>query len=731
MKNISGKILLLILLGSVLAADAASATSSSPGAYGVDTIAGYGTTLTTSKTFPEKEMFFIVKKPDGTKLSIASKTGADGIAKIDLYDYHTRKAGVYEVSAYLKDYPADGVTSYFKVYPGDISPDVSEVNILRSVIKADGKDAAPIKVKITDQYGNVFKGHSVRLVSSRSADTVISTSGGVSGETGEIEFKVYSKEPGISILSVVDTTSGTVLSKRAEIAFLNETGYLDSAGGHLDYFIPVASAQDAGPLNKFSISGIPETVEANTNISFTVTAQDQNGLTVQNYTGTVHFSVEGSSGVNVTLPEDYTFKAEDLGKHEFSLGLKFTETGTYKLVVTDIANTAVKGDINVAVGGSTTVITQTGDKPLITSPVEGTYSQNTQTVAGSAESMATVKIFDNDQEIGMTQTDASGSFSFQTNPLADGDHELYVVWLDDANEVKGTSDTVEFTIDTKAPEVEDIVIDPSAGIKAGDVINVKVYTEKGLSDAALIFNLDIYQLSPGLEEEGLYLASFQAPAVAGEYPLDVLLIDELGNEATYQGMATISIAENGEGSVTEEEIPETDGGEVSTTESQPPSQVFGLIAYGSDKRVTLVWEAATDDGIVDHYKIYYGEDPLNLNNMVETQDASTTWYVPALENGKEYYFAVSAVDDAGTESLFTSELESAIPFTLEIETAVTERPDEALSAGAEDAYLRGAAIESRAPSEMVKNGPELIWLLAGTGVLSGLTQKIRRKKKLF
>ncbi len=188
----------------------------------------------------------------------------------------------------------------------------------------------------------------------------------------------------------------------------------------------------------------------------------------------------------------------------------------------------------------------------------------------------------------------------------------------------------------------------------------------------------------------------------------------------------VSISENGDATVVEEEI--TDQPEETETGNQPPSQVFGLIAYGTDKRVTLVWEAAIDDVLVNKYKIYYGEDPLNLNNVVETRDASTTWYVPELENGKEYYFAVSAVDDAGVESLFTSELVSAIPFTLEVQTAVTDRPTDVLNAGDEDAYLRGAAIESRAPDRMVDNGPELIWLLAGTGLFSGLARKLSRKK---
>ncbi len=697
-------------------------------AYGMDTIAGYSSLLSTSVTYPEKELFFNVKKPDGSVLTIPAVTNSEGIATIDLYDYHTRNAGKYQVSAYLKGNVSGGSSSYFTVHPDRVSAEKSEASVQRTVIKSDGEDRGYIAVRIVDQYGNPFGGHFVRLISSRSGDIIMAASkDAITDVNGELSFAVSSSEPGVSIYSVVDATAGVVLAARVEIAFLEGANYLNDAGGHIEYFIPVASAQDAGPLNKFGISGIPEVVEPNTNISFTVTAQDQNNLTVQNYTGTIHFSVEGPNSLNVTLPEDYTFKADDLGVHEFSLGLKFTEAGSYKLVVTDVSNTAIKGELNVAVGSGSDVTTGGGTKPIISSPVEGTYSQNVQTISGTTQGLSTIKIFDNDQEIGMVQSDSAGKFSFQTTPLDDGKHELYAVLLDSSNAVAGTSDTMEFFIDTTAPVVEDLIIDPSSGIKAGDVINLTLISENNLSDAAVIFNLDIYQMSPGTGAEGTYVASFQAPELAGEYPIDVLLIDELGNEATYQNVAMLSISENGDGSVTEEDIPtET---ETDVTDGQPPSQVFGVIAYGSDKRVTLVWEAATDDGLINNYKIYYGMDALNLSNVVETKDAATTWYVSGLENGKEYFFAISAVDDTGVESLFTSELESAIPFTLEIQTAVTDRPTDTLRSAEEEAYLRGAAIESRAPDRMVDNGPELIWLLAGTGVLSGFARKLSRKKK--
>jgi len=134
--------------------------------------------------------------------------------------------------------------------------------------------------------------------------------------------------------------------------------------------------------------------------------------------------------------------------------------------------------------------------------------------------------------------------------------------------------------------------------------------------------------------------------------------------------------------------------------------------------------------MVKNYRIYYGTDPENLDKNVDTWDASTTWYVPGLDNGKEYYFEVAAVDDSGQESEQRSETVSAIPFTLEVSTNVTERPTGPIGGATteDESLLKGAALEGYMPPETVKNGPELIWILLGSGLLGGISKKLGKKK---
>ena len=694
-------------------------------AYGVDTIAGYGTVLRSSKTFPNSQIVFVVTKPDGSKVRINAVTDLNGVAKIDLYDYHTRRAGTYGVSAMMKDDLIEGKQSFFTVFPDEVSLDKSIISVSNSVAKADGEDTVYVSVSVRDQYDNPFEGHQINLISSRATDVILSAGSKQSTDVnGTAMFKVSSSQAGVSVFSAVDTTAGTVLTSRAQVAFLNGDSLAD-VGGNLHGLIKSVAAADAGPLHHFNLGDFPVNIKPGDNISFRLTAKDSNNLTVENYTGTVHFSVDSDSDANVSLPEDYTFKADDLGTHLFSLGLRFTTAGKYKLVATDINNTNIKGEISLDVGnqGVTSVESQSmQNKPSIVMPAAGSYSDNVQTVSGVAGIGNTVKIYDNGQEIGAVQVDASGNYSFQTNPLSDGVHKIYSVALNQNGDVLGTSDTVDVSIDTKPPEVDDIILDPKTGIKPGTVLNVKVLTEENLSDAALIFNSDIVALTESNSEPGTYTAKLTAPESPGAYPVDVVLVDELNNEATYKDKAMVNVTAEG-GDVVEPITQETQSSEQLTQQTQaasensPPSEVFGLIAYGTDKKVTLVWEAANDDKNVNHYRIYYGLDPANLESKVDTKTAATTWYIPNLQNGKEYYFAVTAVDDEGVESVNKGQVVSAIPFSLEVSAAVADLPKAPLASNGD---LHGASIESNFPPEMSKNGPETIWLIGFTALIAGI-----------
>ncbi len=704
--------------------------------YGADTVAGLGTLISSSQTFPNAVVDFRIVKPDKSVLDIRVNSGVDGVAKFSLYDYHTKQAGRYFVSAKLLEASEFGNENYFDVYPDELSLKDSVLSSNKTVVDADFKDTAYVSVILKDKYGNKISHHNVNIVSSRSDDDIVPVNGdNVTDVNGTVVFKVRSGVPGVSVLSAIDVNSGKVLDSRLKIAFLNG-GNVSDVGGE---FFSVANAEGAGSIDRFEFSGDFDSVKANESISFSVIAVDKDGVKVDNYTGTIHFYAEGDNSSNVVFPEDYTFKSTDLGEHTFSLGLKFIMDGQYHIFVSDIDDSTIKGDKVVVVGSgdSSSSVGDSGASSIfLDSPKEGSYSSNVLSVSGVCDPLKMVKIYFDNSEIGSVQAGADGQFSYDTPKLADGEHSLYATMLDNSGNVVASSDPVKVVIDTTAPKIDSIVLSPKGNVEPGATVHIKVYSESNLSTAAILFNSDVIQLTPSLEEDGVYVGDIIAPKEAGEYFISVVLADQLDNEGDYDKQASFTVVDtgagssdndngNGNGNMNNDGSQDDGNNEGNVDNNLPPSKVVGVVAYGSDHKVTLVWDASNDeDGIVSHYRIFYGTSPSNLNEIVDTFDASTSWYIPNLVNGTEYYFSVYAVDDKGALSVEGSKVISAIPFTLEVESTVVNTPNEPLNNGNDNVYLRDAALEGNVndvvPNNIVDNGPELYLFLVLSFVFAGV-----------
>lgn len=619
------------------------------------------------------------------------------------------------------------VTSSSSQYLANQSIQKSNVTVDRTVIQNDGMDSATLQVQLMDAFGNPYSGHAVMLVSSRNNDVIKAlNSSGISDRSGKTSFAVSSLDKGVSTFSVIDSTANVVLDQRPQVAFLSSQQYMQDVGGDFN-FIDVAQAANFGALSQFQISDFPASIQSGQNVSFKITAQDSSNQTVQDYVGTVHFSAEGDNSNNVSLPVDYTFKATDLGVHQFSLGLSFTSNGTYKVNVNDLSNVLLKGTASVTVGNQSQQGSQQNlTKPLITTPVAGSFSQKNQSITGSAPAGYTVKIFDNQQEMGTVQADNAGKFTYQTIPLVDGVHKFYVVALDQNQTIQGTSDPVQITIDTTPPTLDQITLTPADNVKPGEAISIDVVSEENLSQSAAVFNSDIVSLNPSLDKPGHYIASIQAPNTAGAYPVDIILVDQLGNEGSYKGKAQVTVTET----VTTQQSQQTQTMQQTQATQQGgqfAGRVSGVISYGGDKKVVLVWQALTaPNEIIKHYRIYFGNNASDLKDYADTKDASTTWYVPSLENGKQYYFAVTAFDDAGNETSMKSDLVTGIPFASEV-SALPQAATDVLNT-VNDLHASALAAIGTMPKQN-DYGPELIWVLSGSGLVSMTIQKIRRKLK--
>ena len=113
----------------------------------------------------------------------------------------------------------------------------------------------------------------------------------------------------------------------------------------------------------------------------------------------------------------------------------------------------------------------------------------------------------------------------------------------------------------------------------------------------------------------------------------------------------------------------SDAASATPTAPRAPSRVSGLLATGEDGRVRLTWDIPSDGGsALTSYALCQSETLSALSSAVPTivplsditQNGSTARYVvPSLENGRQYYFKIAAINAAGRGAY--SEAASATP----------------------------------------------------------------------
>ncbi len=122
-----------------------------------------------------------------------------------------------------------------------------------------------------------------------------------------------------------------------------------------------------GPLASFLVQASPSNPQA-AGYSFSVilTARDAYNNVATNYTGKVHFS---STDATAQLPSDYTFTANDKGKHAFSVTLN--KAGSQTVFINDTLNPAIKASVLVTVANYIPGLYFTLS-PTTTTPTAGT-----------------------------------------------------------------------------------------------------------------------------------------------------------------------------------------------------------------------------------------------------------------------------------------------------------------------------------------------------------------------
>lgn len=584
---------------------------------------------------PDSELSFTLQLVNGLEQDYSVTVDSSGEAQLEIPGVDLEAAGTYELTARYGKMRKDSIVAQdFAVVAAEPDLAHSRISFNSSVLKPE--QSSMMNVLLQDAYGNPVQGHSLSIVPDSSAVEVF-TSEFMTNEKGQMNFSILGNGDGVVQLSLFDSTLGKTILAPAQVALRGGPSVNDSV-----------MLAESGPVDGFAINGLSSESSVGQDLNVSVKAIDAEGFTVTDYTGTVRFS---SSDDQASLPTDYTFLAEDQGEHDFSLGVKFVTPGEQTLVATDISNVRVNGE------GSTTVVTgedsstdygadfvttdfsREGDFELI-SPASGSYSSDTVEVQGEGEYGNAAFVFVNGEEAGSVDIEFDDSFSYTLQDLEDGSYELYVEIRDDTDTVLETSSSESVTIDTAAPTLVSISLDPNTNVEPGSTVTVVALSEADLDEASVIFQEEVYNMEE-TSTSGKYQVSLIAPDTAGEYAMDLLLVDTLGNEVQYRDQATLTVGAAAE-------IPEVTP-EPTVVESSIDT-VTNLSAKGGAELVALSWAAPDSALALAFYRVYYGPSPAALFAVSETTDSSTNWTVTDLTANQLYYFAVTAVDVEGTES---------------------------------------------------------------------------------
>ncbi len=597
-----------------------------------DTVAGYASLLTAPMLNAGKEVVFVVEKPDSSVIRIPAEADLDGVARADLYGHQTKQAGVYKVALYYPGTTDATPQNTFAVYPDVVSPTQSMIQATHPMVEADGLDQTFVTVTLFDAYRNPIQDHQVNLISSDSNVTVEPINSGVSDENGRASFEISSRYTGVSVFTPMDTSANVVLSDRAEIVFHAPTRSDREVGGNsltLNGLMANAS-QDLnvlpGPVDHFEVEGLPSSLKVNTDQTLTIVAKDKDNNVAKNYTGTILISTPNDE--NAVLPNngEYTFKESDQGQFTFNLALRFTQTGNQTIQILDKDDWTISGEYEVNVTSGQAINVPTDDSLVIKSPLDGaTFGTGSVVITGQGDPNINLKIFGDDIKIADTETDTDGFFTYQVQNLSGGSHTFYVM-----SEQGQVSDAVTITVDTLPPLLSDFQISPSGLVSPSESLSVSLTAEPGLTQATLRFQGVEKTLLPQQGQSGVYAGVVTAPAAAGTYPVDLILVDDLGNTSEFLGQASIQVQESS---------------------LILPPQVRSLQAVSSATGVDLTW-----DPIMNHtdaiatYKVYYGTNFNRLDQVAQTTDSTPALTVSNLTTATQYFFAVTAVDVKGNES---------------------------------------------------------------------------------
>jgi len=627
-----------------------------------NTIAGLGTQIVISGVEQESATLFVLP-PYGIEIVLSATANKDGTMTVQLAGAQTQVAGTYEAEVVDNVSERTLVATSFDVLPESLDPANSTIQLSRGMIIPDGEDRAEVEVILRDQYGNTLPSRPVKLISNRSVDTItpLSSETDVSGMQ---RFAISTYSPGIISIRAIDLLSSELIDGEVEIdangsamgGYYNTYNYpqqqmpVQQYNTYSNQSAPmyrqnrlvgsvmgstlIGQMQNGFDVVESFIIEAPDELNVNEDATIRITAVDQNGRQVEDYTNVVLLSSTDPTAI-LPLNGEVPFRAQNLGEKILTLGLRFRTPGEHILLVQDSADSTISAQVVIRVIGSGTIDNTT---ITITSHEKDSYVNTTNiTLEGKGSPFSNVIVTGGVSDV-RGETDSDGAFSIPVE-LNDNqvDHTLRV------RDESGLHDSgnLHLMLDNTPPEIELVTFSPVDPEEEG-TLTLVVESESDLASVTVNINDEDIDVPENKGKPGTYELIFNAP-VAGNYQPVVTAVDAAGNETDVR----------------------------STIIVKPRSlqQVQNVTIESKVGAVALRWDPMTAER-VDAYRIYVGEDPENFLYTLDTNRATAAATVEGLNPGSTYFFAVTALQGDRESSEKSEVVQGSI---MGVELQITEQ----------------------------------------------------------
>ncbi|WP_431223587.1 Ig-like domain-containing protein [Serratia sp. L9] len=295
-------------------------------------------------------------------------------------------------------------------------------------------------------------------------------------------------------------------------------------------------------------------------------------------------------------------------------------------------------------------------------------------ISGTGEVGSIVTIYDHGVEIGKTEVNSAGRWSFQPETaLADGPHNITIAQSDAAGNQSGVSEGWGFTVDTSAPSQNEIgeILDNTGSItgplKPGDSTDETQPQLSGKGEPGNVIIIEDNGKEIGtttVDENGNWVFKPENPLEEGKHELVIVEEDKAGNKSepsapieviidtTAPDQAGVANAQDNTGPITgiitggsstDETRPELSGvGEAGNTVTiYDNGEKIGSVVIGEDGK----WSFTPDEALseIDHSITLTVTDPAGNESKPSEPLDFTVDTTPPL-TGPEY-LAITAVED--------------------------------------------------------------------------------------